>query len=202
MPSNPPGALFSRSDVKELLNIPVWLLANFADGLRYRYGLAPSVRGGKGRGKRSLYTLADVYKVAVAYRLVIAGLDSDAIGEALKELFPKKKDPMEIAVKQRAGEEAEARYLVVDLSRTSTFFGDMPDGSLGPSPDEWHIKNSLAKRPKFTLRSRRDISEEIRRGTLRAFLAIPFDELLNWVDSRILGREVTFAQPDSSGGKN
>ncbi len=195
------GALFGRSDVVTLLNIPPWLLANFADS-RYGYGVNPSVRGGKGRGKRSLYTLADVYKVAVAYRLVSAGLDSYAIGHALKDLFPKKKDPMEIAVKQRAGNEAEARCLVVDLNRSGTFLADMPDGSPGPSPDEWQAKDSPIRGPKFSLRARKDIAEEIRRGTLRALLTLPFDELLNWVDSRILGREVTFARPDTSEGNN
>lgn len=191
------SALFSRSDVAKVLNIPEWMLANFADA-RYHYGLAPSVRGGKGRGKRSLYTLVDVYKVAVAYRLVIASVDSWEIGDVLKELFPKKKDSMEIAVKQRAQDEAEARCIVIDLFPTNRFLTGMPDGSLGPSPDEWKVKNSPAKRPKFTLHSRKDISEKIARGTLRAFLVIPFDELMNWVDSRILGREITFGNPQAS----
>src|SRR5215472_16495203 len=97
------GALFGRSDVARILNIPEWTLANFADP-RYPYGLAPSVPGGRGRGKKGLYTLADVYKVAVAQRMVAADQDSRVIGEAVGELFPKNKDPMVIAVKERASD--------------------------------------------------------------------------------------------------
>ena len=189
------SALFSRSEVSRLLNIPIWLLANFADERRYRYGLAPSVRGEKGRGKKGLYTIADVYKIALAYRLVIADQDSELISQCLTGLFPQKQDPMDIAVRQRARTKVEARCLVIDLSVVMTFYIDVPDGNLSEIPAEWQAENSPSKeRPKFTLRSRKELLEEVARGSLRAFLVIPFDELLNWVDSRILGREVTFAQ--------
>jgi hypothetical protein len=196
------GALFGRADVARLLNIPEWMLANFADRRRYRYGLAPSVSGGKGRGKKSLYTMPDVYKIALAYRLVLADQDSDMIGQVVKELFPEGRDPMQIAVKQRAQNEAEARCLVVDLSHVSTFFGDLPDGSISVTAEEWQSGNRSGNRPKFTLRSRKEIVAEIATGSLRAFLVIPFDELLNWVDSRILGRKVTFARPSTLEGGN
>src|SRR5262252_3213921 len=87
------GATFGRSDVHRLLDIPEWKIANFSDP-RYPYGLSPSFRGGRGRGKKGLYTLADVYKIAVADRMHSCGLDARIIGEALRELFPRNKDPL------------------------------------------------------------------------------------------------------------
>jgi hypothetical protein len=193
------GALFGRADVARLLNIPEWTLANFIDR-RYRYGLTPSVRGGKGRGRKGFYTLADVYKVAVAYRLFIADQDTSVIAETLAVLFPADKDPMQVAVKHRARSEAEARQIVIEFS--GTFITGLPDDSISVSPEEWRPKNLPADRPKITLRPRKVIAKEAKAGTLRAFLVMPFDELLNWVDSRILGREVTFTQPGTLGGSN
>jgi len=186
------GALFGRSDVARLLNIPGWTLANFADR-RYPYGLAPSVPGGKGRGKKGLYTLTDVYKIATAHRLLAADQDTRVIADAIRELFPKNKDPMVIAVKERAVDEADARYVVIDFAMV-TFFAPTPNASKLAVPNEWQTKNPT-KRRWVALRSRGAIAEEIRLGTLRVFFQMPFDELLNWVDSQILGRAVTFARP-------
>lgn len=186
------GARFGRSDVARLLNIPEWTLANFADR-RYPYGLSPSVRGGKGRGKRGLYTLADVYKIATAHRMLVADQDTRVIAEAVGELFPENRDPMVIAVKDRAVAEAGARCVVIDFAMV-TFFAPTPNASKLAVPNEWQSKNPT-KRRWVALRSRGAIAEEIRLGTLRVFFQMPFDELLNWVDSQILGRAVTFARP-------
>jgi hypothetical protein len=189
------GALFGRTDVARLLNIPQWLLGNFADR-RYPYGLAPSVSGGKGRGKKSLYTLADVYKVAIAYRMFIANQDTRVIGEALRALFPKSQDPMVIAVKERAAQEANARCVVIDSFQFSRgiFITELPDDGCSVVFPEWQGKKPSAKRSWIALRPRRVIAEEFRLGNLRTAFVMPFDELLNWVDSQILGREVTFAR--------
>ncbi len=78
------GAVFGRGDVSRLLDIPPWLLANFADR-RFPYRCAPSVPG-KGHGSRSFYTLTDIYKIALAHRMYGAGMRSKAIGEAMKVL--------------------------------------------------------------------------------------------------------------------
>jgi hypothetical protein len=187
------GALFGRSDIARLLNIPQWTLANFADR-RYPYRLAPSVSGGKGRGKKGLYTLADVYKIATAHRMLIADQDTRVIAEAIRELFPKNKDPMAIAVKERSVEEAEARCLVIDFGR-GLWSVPARDASEYVVPPEWNSRRRTVKRRWVALLSRRTIGEEIRLGTLRMAFHMPFDELLNWVDSQILGREVTFARP-------
>src|SRR5438874_2078961 len=138
------GALFGRSDVARLLNIPEWTLANFADR-RYPYGLSPSVSGGKGRGKKGFYTLADVYKIAIAYRLVNADQDTRVISDVLRELFPKNKDPMVITVKERAMAETEARCLVIVFSSV-TWFASASNASPLVVPNEWESKKPSAKR--------------------------------------------------------
>ena len=184
------GALFSRVEVGRLLNIPQWLLANFAETGRYRYGLSPSVHGAKGRGKRGLYSLADVYKVALAYRMVLANLSGDEVGAVLKRLFPEKRDPMVVAVNERK-RGGDARCLVVNLCHLAStrFFTGLPDGSFGVEPPEWSCPKSSTSGAWVTLRTRREIADEFHTGMLRAFLVLPFDELLGWVDSRILGRD-------------
>jgi hypothetical protein len=188
------GALFGRTDLARLLHIPPWLLANFADR-RYPYGLAPRLPGGKGRGKKGLYTLWDVYKIATAYRMFLCDLNARLIGDAVRELFPRYKAPMEIAVKERATDEASARCLLIDLYEYSkgTWMTQLPEDSRSVAPPEWKGKHAPGKRALVALRPRNAIAEEFRLGTLRALCVIPFDETLNWVDSQVLGREVTFA---------
>ncbi len=185
------GALFGRSDVARLLNIPEWTLANFADR-RYPYGLAPSVPGGRGRGKKGLYTLADVYKIATAHRMLIADQDSRVIADSLRELFPENKDPMAIAVKERAKDWADARCVLIDFGMGLWFVP--ASGNEFVVPPEWHSKKAPAKPSWVVLLSRRNIAQEIGHGTRKLCFLMPFDELLNWVDSQILGREVTFTR--------
>jgi hypothetical protein len=177
------GAVFGRSDIARLLDIPEWSLANFADK-RYPYGLAPSVRGGKGRGKKGLYSLGDVYKIAVAHRLLAAGFPSWVVAEALKELFPEKLDPRQIAVRGRASMTNEARYVLLDFSLAYWV-------EQGKLPEEWRTSNPQQQHW-ARLVTRLFLADAWQRGAFRTAFAMPFDELLNWVDSRILGREITF----------
>jgi hypothetical protein len=176
------GAVFGRSDVARLLDIPEWVLANFADK-RYPYGLTPSVRGGKGRGKKGLYSLADVYKIAVAHRLLAAGFVSRVVAEALKELFPKQSDPIEVAARGSVSTALDARYILLDFARAYWV-------EQGKLPDEWRT-NGLQHQHWARLVARVSLADAWRGGALRASFVMPFDELLNWVDSRILGREIT-----------
>ena len=176
------SAAFGRSDVARLLDIPEWLLANFSDK-RYPYGITPSVRGGKGRGKKGLYSLSDVYKIAVAHRLLAAGFASWVVAEALKKLFPKS-DPIEIAVRGRASTAEDARYILFDFSLAYWV-------EQGKLPDEWHTNNPQQQHWALLV-TRSILADAWQRGMLRAAFTMPFDGLLNWVDSRILGREIAF----------
>ena len=177
------SAVFGRADVARLLDLPEWLLANFADK-RYPYELTPSVRGAKGRGKKGLYSLGDVYKIAVAHRLVAAGFASWVVAEALKELFPRNSNRVEITIRDRASMLSDSRYILLDLSQAYWV-------EQGKLPDEWRTNGPQHQHwARFVPRS--FLGERWGSGTLRAAFAMPFDELLNWVDSRILGREITF----------
>lgn len=188
------GAQFSRSQVSRLLNIPAWLLANFSDD-RYKYGLRPSVLGKKGRGKKGLYTLADVYKIAVAHRMSLLPLTADEIKERLDALFPTKHDPLAIAVKERGTTAENARYMLLNLCTLakSRFQTGIPDGSLAAIPAEWGCPKSLTHQKIASLVTWKCMAEVLSLSPERAFILMPFDDLLNWVDSRILGRDVKFA---------
>lgn len=187
------GARFGRADVADLLNIPQWLLANFADR-RYPYGLAPCLPGGKGRGQKGLYTIWEVYKIALAYRMWLADLNARVIGEAIRELFPEGSDPRRTAVTQRAKDEAHARCVLIDLFQFSkgTWMTELPHAPRSVVPSEWKGEDN-EKREWVSLCVRNSIADKWRNGTLRAMIAMPFDETLNWVDSQVLGRPVTFA---------
>ncbi len=174
------AAVFGRSDVARLLDIPEWLLANFSDK-RYPYGLTPSVRGGKGRGKKGLYSLGDVYKIAVAHRLLAASFASWVVGEALKELFPQKHDA---TLSPRPSAAEGARFVLLDLSQANWV-------EQGKLPNEWRTNNPQQQHW-ARLVTRSFLAEGWERGVLRAAFAMPFDGLLNWVDSRILGRDIAF----------
>jgi hypothetical protein len=189
------GAYFGRADVARLLNIPEWTLANFADR-RYPYGLVPSIRGGRGRGKKSLYTLADVYKIALAYGMFLCDLDAHLIGEAIKELFQTDKAGVPVT-NNRAKDEASARYIVFDLQQVASgkFLTGVPDSNRSTIPPEWKGKDSATNRKWVALCPRSAIAEEFRHGNLSAVILVPFDELLYRVDSQLLGRKVSFARP-------
>jgi hypothetical protein len=53
---------------------------------REQYGVAPSIRSGKGRGSRRLFSEGDVYGVALVWWLFEAGLRSEAIRDVLKHI--------------------------------------------------------------------------------------------------------------------
>ncbi len=189
---NSPNMLLGRSDVARLLGIPEWQIANFASR-RYPYRLTPSVRGKKGRGRKGLYSLGDVYKVAVAHRMLMAGLGSRVVAEVLKELFPRRTDPIEICAHDRPSNMEDARYILIDLSLA-------PWVEQGRLPDEWRGQNPQG-RPWVALATWQVITHACNIGELRSAFFMPFDDLLNWVESRILGREVGFERPEPVAAK-
>src|SRR5258708_38577097 len=101
------GVVFGRFDVARLLNIPEWLLANFASN-RYPYGLLPSMRGGKRRGKKGLYRLSDIYKIALAYLLHLLGFLARFGASAISELVS---EVITTALKQRTVSAQDDRSL-------------------------------------------------------------------------------------------
>src|ERR1051326_6640842 len=96
------GATFGRSDVGRLLGIPQTGLAIYTDPRR-PYRLFPTARRAKGRGKKGLYGLGDVYKIALADKMTQLGLEASIVGEILRELF-RHVDPIKCCVHDRPKE--------------------------------------------------------------------------------------------------
>ncbi|SRR5258708_7669585 len=180
------GAVFGRFDVARLLNIPEWLLANFASN-RYPYGLLPSMRGGKGRGKKGLYSLSDIYKIAVAYRLHLSGFSARIVASAVSELFS---EVITTASNQRAVSAQDARSLVIDFSLAPWILdeGKLPEEWSGSNPKQWSW---------VRLETKEDTCSIFSTDELRATFTMPFDALLDWVDGRILGRKLGLTRLES-----
>jgi hypothetical protein len=75
---------FGTGRVAEILDIPMWRLQKFLDGKQYR--LSPEDSLGAGRGSRRVFTVEDIYRLAIASRLVQDGFAASFIGEMLVQL--------------------------------------------------------------------------------------------------------------------
>jgi hypothetical protein len=102
--TNETKVVYETSDVASLVGISPIYLNKFIE--RRSFGLAPSVRSGKGRGKRRLFSEADVFGIALVWWLFEAGLRSNAIQEILKEIGGRKPADAKVAaqrlIEQRA----------------------------------------------------------------------------------------------------
>jgi hypothetical protein len=72
---------FDSNEVGELVGIGPLLLNKFVE--RKTYGIQPSVRSGKGRGGRRLFSPDDVFGVALVWWLFESGLRSNLIQSVL-----------------------------------------------------------------------------------------------------------------------
>lgn len=75
---------FDSSEVCELVGIGQLLLNKFVE--RGTYGIRPSVRSGKGRGGRRLFSRDDVLGIALVWWLFESGLRSNVIQVVLDEI--------------------------------------------------------------------------------------------------------------------
>ncbi len=75
---------FDSNEVCELVGIGPLLLNKFVE--RKTYGIQPSVRRGKGRGGRRLFSPDDVFGIALVWWLFESGLRSNVIQTALDEI--------------------------------------------------------------------------------------------------------------------
>jgi len=79
-------SVFETRDVVQLTGIPLVVLNKFIE--HKSFGLAPSVRTGKGRGSRRLFGTHDLLGIALVWWLYRSGLQSRVIDEVLKDIFP------------------------------------------------------------------------------------------------------------------
>jgi len=75
---------FDSNEVCELVGIGPLLLNKFVE--RKTYGIQPSVRRGKGRGGRRLFSPDDVFGIALVWWLFESGLRSNVIQTVLDEI--------------------------------------------------------------------------------------------------------------------
>jgi hypothetical protein len=180
------GPVFGRSDVSTLLDIPKWQIASFGNA-RYPYRIRPTARPAKGQGKKGLYGPADIYKIALAHRMLTVGLEAHVIGEVLRALFRGQEDPLRKCVEQRPKKIEQVRFLVVNFALAPWVKqGKIPKywRRSEPDQDQWirlekwsDLGQAFAVGPIFTALN------------LRTAFIMPFDELLAEVDARLLGRQ-------------
>lgn len=80
----PPFLTFDSNEVCELVGIGPLLLNKFVE--RRTYGIQPSVRSGKGRGGRRLFSPDDVLGIAFVWWLFESGLRSGVIENILGQI--------------------------------------------------------------------------------------------------------------------
>jgi hypothetical protein len=98
------------SDVTDLLvGITPAYLNTFLQ--RKLYGIAPSVRVGKVREKRRLFSEADVFGIALVWMLFESGLRTQPIRRILNELAGTKKADARIAAESLL--QSQAEYIVI-----------------------------------------------------------------------------------------
>lgn len=76
--------IFFTADIAALLKIAEWRVLKFAQGTEYQ--ITPSHSNASGSGTRRVYDIEDVCQIALAMRLLDAGLGSKAIGQILRML--------------------------------------------------------------------------------------------------------------------
>lgn len=75
---------FGTGEVSQILDIPIWRLQKFLDSKQYQ--LTPEERVGHGRGSHRRFKIEDIYRLAIASRLVQDGFAAPFIGEMLQQL--------------------------------------------------------------------------------------------------------------------
>ncbi len=89
---------FDSNEVCELVGIGPLLLNKFVE--RKTYGIEPSVRSGKGRGGRRLFSPDDVFGVALVWWFFESGLRSNVIQSVLDKICQAKNARAEQAAKR------------------------------------------------------------------------------------------------------
>lgn len=82
MKENP--ILFESAEVSKVVGMSPIQLNRLVE--REQYGIGPSIRSGKGRGSRRLFSEADLYGVALVWWLFEAGLRSQTIQYVLNQI--------------------------------------------------------------------------------------------------------------------
>lgn len=79
---------FETAEVTEIVGIPLILLNKFVE--RGQYGVQASVRAGKGRGSRRLFSKDDLFGIALVWWLFESGLRTKVIQFVLNQICGRK----------------------------------------------------------------------------------------------------------------
>jgi hypothetical protein len=104
---------FGTGEVAEILNVPIWRLQKFLDSPSYR--LAPGGRLGHGRGSRRTFSTEDVYRIAIAARMVGDGFAAPFVGSILEQFEDYDFHPGH----DSEGNEVSARFGLFGLGRNA-----------------------------------------------------------------------------------
>ena len=77
--------IFRASDVTRILGMETWRLAKFVTGKQYR--LSPSGHIGEGKGSWRLFNHQDLYRLAIANRMVEDGFTAKLVSMVLQEIW-------------------------------------------------------------------------------------------------------------------
>jgi len=77
-------ASFGTGEVAKILGVPIWRLQKFLDSPKYH--LSPAGKLGEGLGSRRVFTREDVYRLALASRLVMDGFAAKFVGSLLEQI--------------------------------------------------------------------------------------------------------------------
>lgn len=140
--------IFETGELTKLVGVKPIYLNKFIE--RGVYGIKPSIRPGKKRERRRLFSRHDVFGVALVWWLFESGLRSGAIrfvlnqickvrnapaNQAARKLLDRKAELLAIKREPRSVEEQEAEYPeqrveVVDHSRVPALLSARPTGSI------------------------------------------------------------------------
>jgi len=101
--------VFESGDLTDLVGVKPIYLTKFVE--RRLYGIRPSAKKGKGRGKRRHFRLDDVYGVALVWWLFESGFRSQAIQYILNQIVHSRRADANTAAKKLI--ETGARLLVI-----------------------------------------------------------------------------------------
>ena len=110
--------VFESTDLTRVIGIPQIQLNKFIE--RSQYGVRASIRTGRGRGRRRLFSAEDVFGVALAWWLSESGLRSLMIARVLDDICKRKGGTANEAAKKLLDFGAEA-LLIARKPRTQAY---------------------------------------------------------------------------------
>lgn len=125
-------------EVAKIVGIPPIYLNKFVE--RRKYGIEPSVRSGRGRGSRRLFSEGDVQGIALVWWLFEAGLRSDTIQDVLDQICG--------ATKRKAARASDAAKKLLDEETYMLAVKREPRTAAKAGSSRPSLEVSLADRPK------------------------------------------------------